>query len=193
MSGIREIFELPEPPRMVVQEYNTTLEEWINIMNLSSELRNIVLSSQIVLIPEEHQDCSNVFSVYASDFYNYCKNDRGINIEICCEESDFKQLELCSFKIRLGKILATSSIAGTVFWGVISGYVKDLIDKSVDILTPTNQVEQLPAFQKEPECSFSAIVKDTTGKTIEIKYDGPVSGMDEAGDQIIKIMDNVND
>lgn len=42
----------------------------------------------------------------------------------------------------------------------------------------------VPSFQSEPECSFSVIIRDSTGKCIEVKYDGPVSGMEEAGEQI---------
>ena len=46
------------------------------------------------------------------------------------------------------------------------------------------QVADVPSFQSEPECSFSVIIRDSTGKCIEVKYDGPVSGMEEAGEQI---------
>ena len=49
------------------------------------------------------------------------------------------------------------------------------------------KVIEPPAFQSEPECSFSVIVRDTTGNYIEVKYNGPVSGMEEAGNQIKKI------
>lgn len=61
---------------------------------------------------------------------------------------------------------------------------KDVIDEAVKTEPVVEQVADVPSFQSEPECSFSVIIRDSTGKCIEVKYDGPVSGMEEAGEQI---------
>lgn len=69
-------------------------------------------------------------------------------------------------------------------WNIVSGYIKDVIDEAVKTEPVVEQVADVPSFQSEPECSFSVIIRDSTGKCIEVKYDGPVSGMEEAGEQI---------
>lgn len=187
MNRLSEILRMPVEPRLIVREYNRTLEDWCLEMNLSVELEAAVMDSQLVLIPDGYRDCPMAFTNYASDFYSYCKHINGLRVEICCEEEDFTQLEFCSFKIRLGKIISPATISGVILWNVISGYVKDAADSVLKDEPKTEQQTSEPPFQSEPECSFSVIVRDTNNKYIEVKYDGPVSGMDEAGDQIIKI------
>lgn len=187
MSKLSEIIGVPEEPRLVVREYNKTLKDWCVDMNLADNLVESVKKSQIVIIPDGYRDCPKVFTSYASDFYNYCKNIEGLSIEICCNDEDFTQVELCSVKVRLGKIIATSSISGVILWNVISCYIKDAIDTALKDEPITEQVVEAPSFQSELECSFSVIINDSTGKSFEVKYDGPVSGMEEAGDQIKKI------
>ena len=75
-------------------------------------------------------------------------------------------------------------ISGVIIWNIVSGYIKDVIDEAVKTEPVVEQVADVPSFQSEPECSFSVIIRDSTGKCIEVKYDGPVSGMEEAGEQI---------
>ena len=178
---------MAENPRLIVKEYNKTLYDWCDEMTLSDELRQSVLSSQLVLIPEGYKGNPKAFTNYAIDFYQYCKHIDNLSIEICCNDDEFTQFELCSVKVRLDKILSVSSISGVILWSVVSGYIKDAIDSVFRTEPAEEQVVDSPSFQSEPECSFSVIIRDSTGKYIEVKYDGPVSGMEEAGEQIKKI------
>lgn len=187
MSKLSEIVGLPEEPRLEVREYRKTIDDWCREMHLSDDLIASVMKSQLVLIPVGYRDCPEAFTSYTSDFYNYCKHIEGVSIEICCNEEDFTQLELCSVKVRLGKIFAPSTISGVIIWSLVSGYIKDAIDTVAKSEPVVEQVVETPSFQSEPECSFSVIIRDTTGRYMEVKYDGPVSGMEEAGDQIKKI------
>lgn len=184
MSKLSELVGVVEEPHLVIQEYFKTLDDWCTEMELSDPIKQSVMSSQLVLIPEGFRDCPKAFTNYASDFYNYCKHANSVSIEICCNDEEFTQLELCSVKVRLGKIIATSSISGVIIWNIVSGYIKDVIDEAVKTEPVVEQVADVPSFQSEPECSFSVIIRDSTGKCIEVKYDGPVSGMEEAGEQI---------
>lgn len=186
MIRLKEIVGVAEDPHLTIQEYHKTLDEWCEEMSVSETVKQSVMSSQLVLLPMGYRDCPKAFTSYTGDFYNYCKRI-GLSIEICCNEEDYQQLELCSVKVRLGKILAPSAISGVLIWNIVSGYIKESIDTIVKDEVATEQVVETPAYQSEPECSFSVIINDTTGKQIEVKYDGPVSGMEEAGDQIKKI------
>lgn len=186
MKKLKELVGVAEEPHLTIQEYNKTLEIWCEEMSVSDDIKQSVMSSQLVLLPMGYRDSPMAFTNHTVDFYNYCKH-KGLSIEICCNEEEFTQLELCSFKVRLGKILAPSTISGILIWNIVSGYIKESIDTIVKDEVATEQVVETPAFQSEPDCSFSVIVRDTTGNYIEVKYDGPVSGMEEAGDQIKKI------
>lgn len=186
MKKLKELIGMAEEPHIITLDYHKTLEEWCEEMSLSETIKQSVMSSQLVLLPMGYRDSPMAFSIHTSDFSNYCKN-RGLRIEICCNEDEFTQLELCSVKVRLGKILAPSAISGVIIWNIVSGYIKESIDTIVKDEVATDQVVETPAFQAEPECSFSVILRDTTGKYIEVKYDGPISGMEEAGNQIKNI------
>lgn len=186
MKKLKELVGVAEEPHLTIQEYHKTLEGWCEEMSVSETIKQSVMSSQLVLLPMGYRDSPLAFTNHTVDFYNYCKH-KGLSIEICCNEEEFTQLELCSFKVRLGKILAPSTISGILIWNIVSGYIKESIDTIVKDEVATEQVVETPAYQSEPECSFSVIINDTTGKQIEVKYDGPVSGMEEAGDQIKKI------
>lgn len=187
MLRLSELVGRAENPRLVVKEYHKTLNDWCEEMALPDDLRQSVMSSQLVLIPEGYKDNPKAFTNYANDFYQYCKHIDNLSIEICCNDDDFTQFELCSVKVRLGKIISASSISGVILWSVVSGYIKDAIDSAFRTEQAEEQVVDSPSFQSEPECSFSVIICDSTGKYIEVKYDGPVSGMEEAGEQIKKI------
>ena len=182
MSKLSELVGTVEESRLVIQEYFKTLDDWCTEMELSDTIKQSVMSSQLVLIPEGFRDCPKAFTNYTSDFYNYCKHINSVSIEICCNDEEFTQLKLCSVKVRLGKIISTSSISGVIIWNLVSGYIKDVIDVKTEPVA--EQVADAPSFQSELECSFSVIIRDSTGKCIEVKYDGPVSGMEEAGEQI---------
>lgn len=186
MKKLKELVGVAEGPHLTIQECNKTLEGWCEEMSVSETIKQSVMSSQLVLLPMGYRDSPMAFTNHTIDFYSYCKH-KGLSIEICCNEEEFTQLELCSFKVRLGKILAPSTISGILIWNIVSGYIKESIDTIVKDEVATEQVVDTPAYQSEPECSFSVIISDTTGKYIEVKYDGPVSGMEKAGDQIKKI------
>ena len=194
MTSLSNIPGLPEEPRLTIRDYNKTLEEWCKEMHLSVKTESSVMNAQIVLLPDGYKDCTTAFALSADDFYNYCKKSNLLSVEICCEDEDFTKLELCSSKLRLGKIFSTTTISGIIIWNLVSGYIKDTIDSAVVDKPVVEQViEDKPTYMSEPECSFSIIVRDsTTGKYVEVKYDGPVSGIDEAGDQIKKITGDGN-
>lgn len=187
MTQLNDSFGLPKGQILEIREYSKTIEDWCNEMNVSEELKASVLNAQLVLIPAGFENCPTAFSYYATDFYVYCKQINDLTVEICCEEENFTQLELCSFKVRLGKLISPATISGVILWNVISGYIKDVIDANMTNGSPEESVTDKPAFQSEPECSFSVVVRDSTGKYIEVNYDGPVFGMEEAGNQIKKI------
>ena len=126
MKKLNEIVGITEEPHLIIQEYHKTLDEWCEDMVLPDATKQSVISSQLVLLPWGYRESPKAFTSYTIDFYNYCKRN-GMNIEICCNDEDFSQLELCSVKVRLGRILAPSAISGVLIWNIVSGYIKEAI------------------------------------------------------------------
>lgn len=174
-----------------VQEYNRSLNDWMEAMQLPSDLKAQIAKAQIVLLPAEYHDCPTAFANDAVDFLNYCQQKKLLAAEICCTDDNFSQLEMCSVKINLGRIFAgTKDFAkkGTIiiFWNVLSCYIYDKV-KDFEVQPAPTAVIEKPAYMEHPECSFSVIVKDTDGKHIEVEYDGPVSEIEQVRKTIIQL------
>ena len=122
------------------------------------------------------------------EFMEYCIEQNKLNIEICCNDNDFTQIEMCSFQLRLGRYLLPSTVIGVIFWNLISNYIYDQVEH---YLHQTNKEEIIDSkeFQSPPEVSFSIILPDTNGHNKEIKYDGPLEGIEKVG-EIIKSMND---
>ena len=95
---------------------------------------------------------------------------------------------MCSFQLRLGRYLLKSAVIGVIFWNLILNYIYDQVKH---YLPQTNKEEIIDSkeFQSLPEVSFSIILPDPNGHNKEIKYDGPLEGIEKVG-EIIKSMND---
>lgn len=100
-----------------------------------------------MLLPVRYRDCEQSFAGLAYDFMAYARERGLFNIEVCCLEGCFTELELCSVKKRLGKFFFASTIMGTHFEGVMSEYIYDQIKT---IWPQTTPVEAVRAFWRYP-------------------------------------------
>lgn len=152
--------------------------------------RGQIAGADVVVLPVGCRDCEQAFETSVYDFFVYARERGLFNIEVCCPEDGFSELELCSAKKRLGKFLLASTITGTIFWGVISNYIYDQIKPILPQFTLIENVET-PHYLEVPEVSFSIVIPDSLGDKQEITYDGPIEGIDEVG-VIIKTLTNGN-
>lgn len=128
-----------------------------------------------VVLPERYRDCEQSFASLAYDFIAYARERGLFNIEVCCPEGCFMELELCSVKKRLGRFFLASSITGTLFWGVMSEYIYDQIKTILPQVAPVEAVER-PQFLDAPEVSFSIVIPDSLENRQEITYEAPWKG-----------------
>ena len=149
-----------------------------------------IAGADVVVLPVGYRNCEQAFATSVYDFLVYARERDLFNIEVCCPEDDFSELELCSVKKQLGKFLLASTITGTIFWGVISDYIYDQIKPILPQFTLIENVET-PHYLEVPEVSFSIVIPDSLGNKQEITYDGPIESIDEVGD-IIKTLTNGN-
>ena len=131
--------------------YAKTIDQWMVEMKIPSELRTKISTSDV-----------------AYEFMEYCIGQNKLNIEICCTDDDFTQIEMCSFQLRLGRYLLPSAVIGVIFWNLISNYIYDQVEH---YLPQTNKEDIVDSkdFQSAPEVSFSIILPDANGHNKEIK------------------------
>jgi hypothetical protein len=171
-----------------ISPYPKTIDQWMVEMNIPSELKTKISTSDVILLPVGYHDKPLAFANGVYEFMEYCIEQNKLNIEICCNDNDFTQIEMCSFQLRLGRYLLPSTVIGVIFWNLISNYIYDQVEH---YLPQTNKEEIIDSkeFQSPPEVSFSIILPDANGHNKEIKYDGPLEGIEKVG-EIIKSMND---
>ena len=171
---------------ITIRPYMKSIEEWMEDMMIPIGDREQITVADVVVLPIEYRECKHAFATSVYDFMAYARERGLFNIEVCCSDDGFSELELCSAKTRLGKFFLSSTITGAIFWGVLSNYVYDQVEPILPQITPIEVVDT-PPFLEAPEVSFSIVIPDSLGNKQEIIYDGPVEGIDKVG-EIIKTL-----
>ena len=175
---------------ITIHPYTKSIEEWMEDMVIPDGERGQIAEADVVVLPVGYRDCEQAFATSVYDFLMYARERGLFNIEVCCSEDGFSELELCSAKKRLGKFFLASTITGTIFWGVVSDYIYDQVKPILPQFIPIENVGT-PHYLEAPEVSFSIVIPDSLGNKQEITYDGPVEGIDKVG-EIIKTLTNGN-
>ena len=102
-----------------ISSYPKTIDQWMVEMNIPSELRTKISTSDVILLPVGYHNKPLAFANGAYEFMEYCIGQNKLSIEICCSDEDFTQIEMCSFQLRLGRYLLPSAIMGMIFWNLI--------------------------------------------------------------------------
>lgn len=163
-----------------------TLDEIIVKANIGKKNQDNITSTSIVFVPSLCDGDTMAFPSGTNEFYQYCRMHSECDVEICCNDTDYCEMELCSFQIRLGKIYV-KDIAVGVISGLISSYIFSLLTSHE---SPSTLVEQ--DYLTKPTVSFSIVVSDTTNSVHkEFKYEGPAEDVKEVTDNIISMWNEV--
>lgn len=167
--------------KIKVLDITQSLDEIIEIVKIAPDIRNSIYEAKIVFVPSIGYD-TFVFPSGTNEFYQYCRTHSDYDVEICCNDADYFEMELCSFQIRLGKIYV-KDIAIGVISGLISSYIFTILTSHE---APSTLVEQ--DYLVKPTVSFSIVVSDTTNSVNkEFKYEGPAEDVKEVTDNIINM------
>lgn len=157
-------------------------------VSLNNDLQLKVASADVVLLPNRFKDEPFSFYVGTTSFFNYLKDALGDRVEICINDTDYCELELCSRQIRLGKI-AIKKAALNVVLPLIIGYAANQIPPIKKVVDPAPvNVE----YMEPTTISFTIIVTDadsTSKSTKEILYEGPADELDTVIPAIKQIWD----
>lgn len=160
---------------------NRSANEIILECGVSKEFAQQISSTPIVLLPDIQRDDVIAFAVGIQDFYDYCKSQLA-DIDICAEEN-VVEIELCSRKIRIGKILVRDVVLPLTL-SLLASYIYDACKSDIDI-QPT-VIEQ--EYQAPPQVSFTIAVEDSCGVVRkEYSYDGPAKDIQEVTQHVEKL------
>lgn len=160
---------------------NRSANEIILECGVSREFAQQISNTPIVLLPDIQRDDVIAFAVGIQDFYDYCKS-QSADIDICAEENVI-EIELCSRKIRIGKILVRDVVLPLAL-SLLANYVYDACKSDIDV-QPT-AIEQ--EYQAPPQVSFTIAVEDSCRVVRkEYSYDGPAKDIQEVTQHVEKL------
>ena len=160
---------------------NCSANQMIIECGVSKEFAQKISNTSIVLLPDIQRNDVIAFAVGIQDFYDYCKS-QAAEIDICAEEN-LIEIELCSRKIRIGKILVLDVVLPFAL-SLLANYVYDTCKSDIDV-SPT-AIEQ--EYQAQPQVSFTIAVEDSCGVVRkEYSYDGPAKDIQEVTQHVEKL------
>jgi len=112
---------------LIVEESKETFTSWINRPYIPQELRGQLANANVLIVPIEgfREHPSPVFPVDTEEFLNYLRDnsDKGIHVDICITDEDYRELALHDALIIIGSLVVTS-IVGPIIADLISEYIK---------------------------------------------------------------------
>ena len=136
---------------------------------IPSVLLESIKQANILLIPQEKfRDCNGLFFPEQTyDFYNYLTfnaKEKGINVDICCTDEDYKEVQLHNDFIRIVEMIVENPMYDILI-GIIANY---LYGKVSEIKKKRNEVKT--EVKVTVECN---------GKSKRVSYVGDVENFEK--------------
>jgi hypothetical protein len=114
-------------PEFIVEESKENFSTWINRPYVPHGLREQLSTANVLIIPREgfREHPEPIFPVGTEELFQYLKDasDKGIIVDICIADNDYRELALHDALVIIGGFIVTSLIA-PVFVSLISEYIK---------------------------------------------------------------------
>lgn len=153
-----------------IKDTTRSREEWMEITGLPENLRESVVSADVLIVPSMMPAQPKAFMTGTMDLYAVLKTQMGDKIEICIADDDYEEIELNSRTLRLGGFLVVS-VALPLFLNLLGNYIYDRLTE------PEPVVEEVdaPEFRQPATVCFTITVEDSLGKKKEFQYEGPAA------------------
>lgn len=178
---------------ITITDTNDTFESWLEKDFVTEELRKLVSTASILILPFENlRDTPNplLFPIGTEDILSYFKEKLPQEqiIDICITNENYQEFAFYSDYKRLGNFLV-KAVAVPVFVTILSAYVYDkyikedntkpqiqVIDQSIHT-TVNNHINHISKladkkYLEPTHIKFSVTVVDTNGKSKNISYKG---------------------
>ena len=149
--------------------YSVTLttkdrDYYLQLAEVSADLKEQILSADVLFVPAEYSDCPTAFTHGTQQFLQYCKQNLNCKVDVCCNDSDFKEIELNSRLSRFGTFIMDKTL-WPLFIGTMGSYMTQLFP-----LSPvTEPVEETRPYLESPKIQFSVIIEDADSAKQEYK------------------------
>ncbi|MBU2540923.1 MAG: hypothetical protein KJ593_03375 [Candidatus Omnitrophica bacterium] len=154
-----------QPFDFKVSDSSENFDTWINREYIPAESRTLLRNANILFVPHEnfHEQKVPVFPHKTEEVFHFLRRHapKGINVDICIADDDYKEVVLHSALIIFGSIVV-SAIALPVLKDLLSEYLKQkLFNKS------------------NSNIKVSLTVVNTSGKGKQFDYEGPIENFDK--------------
>jgi hypothetical protein len=161
---------------LVIEEVQESFETWANQAFISAETRELVLKSNLLLIPilGFRELPIPVFPVCTEELFQFIKetSPKEIVPEICIEEKDYKELALHSALLIVGGFLVTALVA-PVAVDLIAEYIKRRFLKQSENNVKAAKEIILQEEAEKDEVKVELTVVEESGKALKFSYEGP--------------------
>ncbi|BDA80168.1 hypothetical protein LPTSP3_g30980 [Leptospira kobayashii] len=168
--------ESTEEDKLTITESEIDFENWITKDFISPQLKSKLTESQILIVPTEgfREYKGPVFPVKTEEIFHYIKSNinNELIVDICTEDSQYRELALHSNLIVLGEFLV-KTVALTIFLAVLSNYIYD------------NYVKKGSA---DSIVRLAITVERGKKKSVRVEYEGQASGFNQVSDKIKEII-----
>jgi len=115
-----------EETEFKITHAHVSFDDWLSKPYISSDLRKRLESSNVLIIPQDgYGDYSGpLFVAGTDDLFRYLSENasKGVFVDVCIADEDYKTLSLHSDILRLGAFLVTSTIL-PLFVNLLSSYI----------------------------------------------------------------------
>ncbi|TGK89970.1 hypothetical protein EHQ23_02315 [Leptospira bourretii] len=168
--------ESTEEYNLTITESDIDFENWTTKNFISPQLKSRLIEAQILIVPTEgfREYNGPVFPVKTEEIFHFIKSniDNEQIVDICIEDSEYRELALHSNLIVLGEFLV-KTVALSIFLGVFSNYIYD------------NYVKKGTA---DSTIRLAITVEKEKKKSVRVEYEGRASDFNQVSDRIKEII-----
>jgi hypothetical protein len=166
---------LQENVPVIIEPSKETIRSWATRPYINAELRERLERSNVLVVPEESYAGKDIvfFPEGTEQLVAFIKGRTppSLSIEVCIEDSDYKELSRYADLVIIASFVATSLMAPLV------------VNLVTEYLT-----RRLGRREKETNVRWSLTVQDEkTGRSIEYKYEGPPGDLRDQMNQALSL------
>ena len=161
-GSTRTVMEVQNYVSLDVSIIPFSIDTWIRRLQLSESLSHKVAESAVVILPTEVPGKSGIIFAFpqgTTDLFDFLKksNEDTVSVEVCVEDSDYKELGQHADWISIATLVVKSIIAPLVV-SLIAEYIKPRLFSRSSNKTVTSEL---------------IVTKDEMGSCVRISYHGP--------------------
>lgn len=142
---------------------NEDFDFWINKPYIGVELKDKLKKANVLLVPREgfRGDDTNTFPVGTEEFLRFINDNKGpgIDIDICIEDSEYKELALHDASLVIAGFFVTSIVA-PIIADLIAEYIKKRWTSKKDTATIKVEMYVQECKNKSKKFLYKGSAKD---------------------------------